>query len=109
LLGKECPKLQLLEDEKHLYVPKQELGNKRKRKRSKKREVAEWCSKFHLFQEAFDLANETKQVTLGLLRHVKSKIEQPSKVVREPTAEYRTKSNSEFIDLPEEFIYIENH
>ena len=62
-----------------------------------------------LFKEAYDLANETKRVTLGLLRHVKSTIEQSSKVVREPKAKFRTKSDSEFLDLPGEFIYNENH
>lgn len=61
------------------------------------------------FKEVYDLANEPKRVTLGLLRHVKSTIEQSSKVVREPKAEYRTKSDSEFLGLPEEFIYNEHH
>lgn len=57
------------------------------------------------FQSIQELADETRKTTLGLLKHIKSTIETSANVVRESPVEYKTKSQSEFLELPEEFIY----
>ncbi len=62
-----------------------------------------------LFTETYALANETKRVTLGLLKHVKSTIEEKSNRVREPKAEYKIKFNDQTLELPEEFTYSGSH
>ncbi len=58
-----------------------------------------------IFTELEILISDTKQTTLGLLRHVKSIIETKSNKVREPKTEYKTKLSDGFVDLPEEFIH----
>ena len=62
-----------------------------------------------LFNEVYDVANETIRITIGLLRHVKSTIETKPSKVREPKTEYKTKLNNEFLDLLDEFIHNKNH
>ena len=61
-----------------------------------------------IFSELETLIDDTKKTTLGLLRHVKSTIEEKPNKVREPKAEYKTKLSDEFLDLPEEFIHAKN-
>lgn len=61
-----------------------------------------------IFRELETLIDDTKKTTLGLLRHVKSTIEEKPNKVREPKAEYKTKLSDEFLDLPEEFIHFKN-
>ena len=59
---------------------------------------------FHL-RELERLINETKQTTLGLLKHVKSTVEEKPNKIRESKAEYKTKFDDQSLDLPEEFTY----
>ena len=61
-----------------------------------------------IFRELETLIDDTKKTTLGLLRHVKSTIEEKPNKVREPKAECKTKLSDEFLDLPEEFIHAKN-
>ena len=61
-----------------------------------------------IFRELETLIDDTKKTTLGLLRHVKSTIDEKPNKVREPKAEYKTKLSDEFLDLPEEFIHAKN-
>ncbi len=62
-----------------------------------------------IFRELETLIDDTKKKTLGLLRHVKSTIDEKPNKVREPKAEYKTKLSDEFLDLPDEFIHSKKH
>ncbi len=56
-----------------------------------------------------DLAVETRELTLGLLRYVKRTLNQKPKGVREPTPVYTTTSNNNTPwDLREDFIHFED-
>lgn len=57
------------------------------------------------FIEVETLINDTKHTTLGLIRYVKSTLKTSANTVREPIAEYKTKSGSE-LNIPDEFIRI---
>jgi len=62
-----------------------------------------------IFKELKILIDDTKKTTLGLLRHVKSTIEEKPNIVRELKTEYKTKFNDQGLDLPEEFAYTGSH
>jgi len=54
-----------------------------------------------IFRELETLIDDTKKTTFGLLRHVKSTIDEKPNKFREPKAEYKTKLCDEFLELPD--------
>ncbi len=53
-------------------------------------------------------AEETQRVTLGLLKHVKNSIDQPSNSVKESPSQYGKPPESDGFELPDNFIKINN-